>query len=103
MRDYGGMGKALSPSERRRESFFKTTTPDQECCMPKETDGLVYAVQTRLSPRRLLFRFAIVMMRIIQMYDEWGVIPQGGETDPETDNPVTRLLAQLLGIDPFPG
>lgn len=49
------------------------------------------------------FRFAVVMMRIIQMYDEWGVIPQGGETDPETDNPVTRLLAQLLDIDPFPG
>jgi len=33
--------------------------------MPKETDGLVYAVQTRLSPRRLLFRFAIVMASLL--------------------------------------
>jgi aminoglycoside phosphotransferase (APT) family kinase protein len=47
------------------------------------------------------FRFAIVMMRIMQMYEEWGVLPAEGP-DPELDNPVTRLLAQLLGIDPFP-
>ncbi len=47
------------------------------------------------------FRFAIVMMRIIQMYDDWGVIPAGG-IDAELDNPVTRLLARLLEIDPFP-
>jgi aminoglycoside phosphotransferase (APT) family kinase protein len=45
------------------------------------------------------FRFACVMMRIIQMYD----LPEGSTPDPETDNPVTRLLAQLLELDPFPG
>lgn len=40
-------------------------------------------------------RFAVVMMRLAQMFQEWEV-----PVDPhmETDNPVTRLLAMLLGI-----
>ena len=43
------------------------------------------------------FRFACVMMRIIQMYGE-----PGDEPSPyELDNPVTRVLAQKLGIHPF--
>jgi aminoglycoside phosphotransferase (APT) family kinase protein len=46
------------------------------------------------------FRFACVMMRIIQMYADWGVLPDDG-VDREIDNPVTRVLAQKLGIDPF--
>lgn len=46
------------------------------------------------------FRFAVVMMRITQMYVDWGVMPDN-EVDRELDNPVTRLLARKLGIDPF--
>ncbi|MCU1394994.1 MAG: aminoglycoside phosphotransferase [Ilumatobacteraceae bacterium] len=43
------------------------------------------------------FRFACVMMRIIQMYGE-----PGDKASPyELDNPVTRVLAQKLGIHPF--
>lgn len=47
------------------------------------------------------FRFACVMMRIIQMYADWGVMPEADPVDRELDNPVTRVLAQKLGIHPF--
>ncbi len=43
------------------------------------------------------FRFACVMMRIIQMFGEPGDSP----TAYEHDNPVTRVLARKLGIHPF--
>jgi len=40
-------------------------------------------------------RFAVVMMRLAQMFQQWEL-----PVDPEmeTDNPVTQLLADLLGI-----
>lgn len=41
------------------------------------------------------FRFAIVMMRLAQMFHQWG---WPVDPDMESDNAVTRLLADLLGI-----
>jgi hypothetical protein len=46
------------------------------------------------------FRFAVVMMRIAQMMIEFEVMPP--DTDLETNNIVTQLLARQLGL-PSPG
>jgi aminoglycoside phosphotransferase (APT) family kinase protein len=46
------------------------------------------------------FRFAVVMMRIAQMMIEFEVLP--ADTDLETNNIVTQLLARRLGL-PSPG
>jgi aminoglycoside phosphotransferase (APT) family kinase protein len=43
------------------------------------------------------FRFAVVMIRLAQMAEEWGLpVPP----DMETNNPVTHVLAHLLDIAP---
>jgi aminoglycoside phosphotransferase (APT) family kinase protein len=43
-------------------------------------------------------RFAIVMMRVAQMTIEYGVVPP--DSDLETNNPVTQLLAKMLELPP---
>jgi aminoglycoside phosphotransferase (APT) family kinase protein len=45
------------------------------------------------------FRFAIVMMRMAQMFQSWGVARPGLE-DMETNNPVVHVLARKLDIPP---
>jgi hypothetical protein len=46
------------------------------------------------------FRFAVIMMRIAQMMIEFEVLPP--DTDLETNNIPTQLLARRLGL-PAPG
>jgi aminoglycoside phosphotransferase (APT) family kinase protein len=46
------------------------------------------------------FRFAVIMMRIAQMMVEFEVLP--ADTDLETNNIVTQILARQLGL-PSPG
>jgi aminoglycoside phosphotransferase (APT) family kinase protein len=45
------------------------------------------------------FRFAIVMMRMAQMFESWGVLGPGLE-DMETNNDVLHVLARKLDIPP---
>ena len=45
------------------------------------------------------FRFAIVLMRIGQMYVSFGV-PRDDLNDMERNNPVTHLLARMLDLEP---
>ncbi|HEV2368932.1 MAG TPA: phosphotransferase family protein, partial [Acidimicrobiales bacterium] len=59
---------------------------------------------TGLTARNLEFyeiyaglRFAVVMMRLAQMFQEWE-LPVA--EDMETNNPVTHLLARLLDVEP---
>lgn len=44
------------------------------------------------------FRFAVVMMRIAQMLDLYGLLPEG--SDLERNNVPTRLLAEMLELPP---
>ena len=46
------------------------------------------------------YRFAVIMMRLAQMLEEYGLVPAG--TDMETNNIPTQLLAKMLGL-PAPG
>jgi aminoglycoside phosphotransferase (APT) family kinase protein len=47
------------------------------------------------------FRFAIVMMRLAQMFESWGMdIGQGSPADMETNNDVTHVLARKLDVAP---
>lgn len=45
------------------------------------------------------FRFAIVMMRLMQMFETFG-LPRDDRVDPERNNPVTHLLARMLDLEP---
>ncbi len=44
------------------------------------------------------FRFAVIMIRLAQQMVEYGVMP--ADTDYETNNTVTRMLAKLLELPP---
>jgi hypothetical protein len=44
------------------------------------------------------FRFAVIMCRIIQMMIAFGALP--ADSDLETNNIVTQLLAKMLGLPP---
>ena len=44
------------------------------------------------------FRFAVIMIRLAQQMVEYGVMP--ADTDYETNNTVTRMLAKLLKLPP---
>lgn len=44
------------------------------------------------------FRFAVIMCRIIQMMITFGALP--ADSDMETNNIVTQLLAKMLGLPP---
>jgi aminoglycoside phosphotransferase (APT) family kinase protein len=46
------------------------------------------------------FRFGVIMIRLAQQLTEYGLLPE--DSDFETNNIVTRLLARLLGL-PAPG
>ena len=45
------------------------------------------------------FRFAIVMIRMAQMFQSWGVLPPGRD-DMETNNAVLHVLARKLDVPP---
>ena len=44
------------------------------------------------------FRFAVIMIRLAQQHQEYGNLP--ADSDFETNNIVTRLLAKLLELPP---
>jgi aminoglycoside phosphotransferase (APT) family kinase protein len=46
------------------------------------------------------FRFSVIMIRVAQMIVEYGFMD--GDSDMETNNPVTKLLAKMLDL-PAPG